>query len=164
MDTIGGSERSLQIFLLSNRINIGRTPAAAVESFSSPNAGSTMIAYAASDLIWDARIKKTAEQLGLPILPVRSIEALRGRLADSALTAVIVDLDQPEQAIEMIRLVRKQEQKLHPERGIHLLAFGPHVAADLFQRARDAGADEVLPRGAFSRSLPDILRRLEATG
>jgi len=40
---------------------------------------------------------------------------------------------------------------------LRILAFGPHVERALLQQGRDAGADEVLPRGAFDRQLPDIL-------
>jgi hypothetical protein len=41
-----------------------------------------------------------------------------------------------------------------------ILAWGPHVAVDLFDRARELGADDVVTRGAFSNSLPDLLVRL----
>jgi hypothetical protein len=46
------------------------------------------------------------------------------------------------------------------EGGIRVLAFGPHVAVEAMHRAREAGADAVLARGAFDRRLPEILREL----
>lgn len=147
---------------------------------------STMIAYQAADLIWATRIKSAAEDLDLACRPVRTSDMLLARLADSPVRALIVDLDQPEVAIELIRIVRKLEAEtriraattegsspafacesgdspiLNPDISlpIRILAFGPHVAKERFQEARDAGADEVLPRGAFDRSLPDILLSL----
>ncbi len=121
-----------------------------------------MIAYAASDLIWDARIKSTFLELGIACVATPSTERLGDQLEGSDLTGFIVDLDRAEQAIEMIRLVRKHEQEHHPDRRVYVLAFGPHVEKELFEQAREAGADEVLPRGAFSKSLPDILTKLEA--
>lgn len=120
-----------------------------------------MIVYEAADLIWATRIKGTADGLGVPCRPVRTVEMLRERLADSDVHALIVDLDAPDVAIDLIRAVREHEREAGARR-IHVLAFGPHVAKELFQRARDAGADDVLPRGAFDRSLPDILLSLGA--
>lgn len=49
-------------------------------------------------------------------------------------------------------------------RRVRVVAFGPHVARDLLQRARDAGADEVLTRGAFDHNLPEILMSLGSAG
>jgi CheY-like chemotaxis protein len=118
-----------------------------------------MIVYEAADLIWATRIKSTADQLGIPCRPVRSVEMLEARLADSDVQAMIIDLDNPEVGLELIRTVRERESTTNGTR-IRVLAFGPHVAKQLFQEARDAGADEVLPRGAFDRSLPDILLAL----
>jgi hypothetical protein len=43
---------------------------------------------------------------------------------------------------------------------VRVLAFGPHVAVELFEKARAAGADEVLARGAFDRRLREILAGL----
>jgi hypothetical protein len=48
------------------------------------------------------------------------------------------------------------------ERAVRCLAWGPHIARDLLQAARDAGCDEVLTRGAFDHALPEILLRLDA--
>jgi len=118
-----------------------------------------MIAYAAADLIWATRIKRTAEALGLRARPCRTPDALRDRLADSDVRAFIVDLTLGEPAIDLVATVRE-----HPAgRRVRVLAFGPHVQRDLMQRARDAGADDVLPRGALDRDLPDLLIRLDAT-
>lgn len=40
---------------------------------------------------------------------------------------------------------------------IPLLAFGPHVEAQHLQRARDLGAWNVMPRGAFLHALPGLV-------
>ena len=62
--------------------------------------------------------------------------------------------------VDDLHSVTSDEFRLLRVTAQELLAFGPHVAKQLFQEARDAGADEVLPRGAFDRSLPDILLAL----
>lgn len=77
---------------------------------------------------------------------------LRERLADSPVKALIVDLDKAEEGLAMVR-----ELKADPSRRIKVLAYGPHVAKDLLQQARDAGADQVLTRGAMEHGMPDIL-------
>jgi hypothetical protein len=42
------------------------------------------------------------------------------------------------------------------------MAWGPHVAKDLLQAARDAGADEVMTNGAMEHNLEDVLLRLDS--
>ena len=121
-----------------------------------------MIAYAAADLIWATRIKSTAEAMGLSCRPVRSLAMLRDRLSDSEVRSLIVDLTAPDLALDLIGEVRER-QRAGEAGPIRVVAFGPHVEKELFQRARDAGADEVIPRGAFDRSLPDILLALESS-
>jgi DNA-binding response OmpR family regulator len=115
-----------------------------------------MILYLASDLIWATRIKSTAEDVGKAARPVRSLEMLEARLADSPVTALIVDLESPDVGLAMIRHLRA-----HPaHHSIRILCFAPHVKKDIMQEARDAGAHEVLPRGSFDHHLPDILLKL----
>lgn len=122
-----------------------------------------MLLYLAADLIWATRIKGVADALGLPARPVRTLDMLEARLADSKVSAVLLDLDKPDEALAMIERLRRTPVQGDTPR-IRILAWGPHVAKDLMQRARDAGADEVLPRGAFDRNLEDILLRLASGG
>ncbi len=132
-----------------------------------------MILYVASDLLWSTRIKSAADALGIPSRPARTLEALRARLSDSPVRALIVDLE-AEGAIDLIRAARVSEgHGIRPDSPssqppseqsvprLFILAFGPHVATDLFQQARDAGADKVVARGAFDRRLPEVLRELQ---
>jgi len=135
-----------------------------------------MILYSAGDLIWATKIKGTAESVDVPCRPVRSLEMLEQRLADSDVRALIVDLEAPEVGLELIRRLRSGDapgasERTRPESGdtsgaevdparIRIVAFGPHVKRDLLQQARDAGADDVLPRGAFDANLAEILINL----
>lgn len=122
-----------------------------------------MILYCAADLLWATRIKATADSLGIPCRPARSIEMLRARLSDSEVRAVIVDLEAAESAISIVRELRGEEGRpgLDPDRKVAILAFGPHVAVEAFEEARRAGADRVMARGAFDRGLVEILKALE---
>lgn len=110
-----------------------------------------MILYLASDLIWATRIKETAKALGVEARPVRSLEMLDARLDDSEPRALILDLEAPETALAMLQSLRERGS------GLRTVCFGPHVAKDLFQQAREAGADEVMTRGAFDHHLPELL-------
>lgn len=118
-----------------------------------------MILYFASDLVWATRIKATAEDLGIACRPVRNLDMLTQRLVDSAPGALIVDLETEDAGLELLRALRKDERG----KGLRVVAFGPHVKKDLMQAARDAGADEVMTRGAFDHHLVDILVRLSAS-
>lgn len=138
-----------------------------------------MIAYFPSDLVWATRIKSTAEAVGLSARPVRSVDMLRERFADSPVTSLIVDLaGDVELGLDLIRAARAHESpqaatttggggaEAAPQGTaaprLRIIAFGPHVEREALQAARSAGADEVLPRGAFANNLPDILLRLES--
>lgn len=121
-----------------------------------------MILYAAADLIWASRIKATAEALGVACRPARTIEMLDARLADSEVHALLVDLDKGDDAIALISHLRGPNAD-EKRRRVRVLAWGPHIAKDLLQAARNAGADDVLTRGAFDHDLEGILLRLAAT-
>ncbi|HZW10534.1 MAG TPA: hypothetical protein VFF69_11585 [Phycisphaerales bacterium] len=120
-----------------------------------------MILYAAADLLWATRIKETCVSLGIAARPVRTLEMLGARLADSPVRGLIVDLETGDLGLELIRRARAAGSA---RPGLAVVAFGPHVAADLFAAARAAGADRVLARGAFSDRLPELLRALSEPG
>ncbi len=130
-----------------------------------------MIAYFATDLVWATRIRATAEGLGIASRPVRSLEMLHARLADSDVRALIVDLDDPATAVALIRGAREAGGSPNPSRPsgeparrapIRIVAFGPHVEAEAFASARDAGADMLMTRGQFHGALAELLPSLES--
>ncbi len=118
-----------------------------------------MILYFATDLLWASKIKGAGDALGLACRPVRNVEMLAARLADSAPTAILIDLTTPDTALALIGWLRGPRAGA-AERAVRILAFGPHVEKDLFQQARDAGADDVVPRGALDPNLEDVLVNL----
>ncbi len=124
-----------------------------------------MILYLAADLIWASKIKATAESLGLACRPVRNMEMLEARLADSDVKALVVDLDVAEMALEMVGRVKGQRGKeAEGQREVRVLAFGPHVARDALAAAQAAGADEVMTRGGFDHNMDQVLLRLAGAG
>lgn len=123
-----------------------------------------MLLYAAADLIWASKIKATADAMGVAARPVRTLEMLEARLADTPeISALLVDLDKGEEGLALIARVRDVAQGAgEREQKIRVLAWGPHVAKELLQAARDAGANDVMTRGGFDGSMPEILARLGA--
>ncbi len=123
------------------------------------DAAPATVLYAAADLLWATKIKSTGDAIGVACRPVRTVEMLAARLADSDVRGLIVDLDAPEVALALLAHVRGSAR---PASGtaIRVVAFGPHVAVELLARARREGADAVLARGAFNAQLADILRAL----
>ena len=123
-----------------------------------------MVAYHAADLLWATRIKAMGQDVGVECRPVRSVQMLEAWLADSDVRGLIVDLDSPELSLELIRALRGGEGApgRDPEKKIRIGAFGPHIAVELFEKAKEAGADGVLARGAFDRRLGEVLKELEA--
>lgn len=120
-----------------------------------------MVVYLASDLIWATKIKSTAQAIGVEARPVRDLGMLEARLEDADPSALILDLEAPEVAMEMIGRLRGSDATEH-DRSVRILAFAPHVNRDLIDEARRLGADEVLTRGAFDHDLPEILLTLTA--
>lgn len=120
-----------------------------------------MILYLAADLIWASKIKGCADALGLACRPVRTLQMLDARLADSDPVALLLDLTANETALAMLDHLRGPDAA-NRYRAVRIVAFGPHVEKTLFQKARDAGADEVLTRGALDHDMDEVLLRLSA--
>lgn len=119
-----------------------------------------MIVYACSDLFFATRIGSTAETLGVVSRSVRDATALAQRLdrvddgkANEPVGALMVDLDLGDTALALI-----EQAKAHAAAPV-VIAFGSHVATELLNAARAAGADQVLPRSAFTAKLPGLLEQ-----
>jgi len=131
-----------------------------------------MIVYFGVDLIFATRIGATSRAVGVSCQQVGSVGALCDLLRSSSddvkgqghdferserphppVRALMVDLDAPE-AIAAIEASRAVSASLN------ILAFGPHVAADLLEAARQSGASQVFPRSRFASQLEGLIRGL----
>ncbi len=133
-----------------------------------------MVLYCAADLLWATRIKSTADALGVPCRPARTVEMLEARLSDSPVRALLVDLEAGENALALIRRLRPDRIAAPgadapstqpggvPPASVRIVAWAPHVNVAGLNEARTLGADAVMARGAFSRSLPGLLQALNA--
>jgi len=106
------------------------------------------------DLIFTSRIVGTARGLGLTLAAARSAEGLVKLARRSPPRCAIVDLDNP--GLDVSALLHALRE-IAPE--VRVVAYGPHVNAELLRDARAAGCDPVLPRSKFVEQLEVELPR-----
>ncbi len=119
-----------------------------------------MIIYCCADLIFATKIRSTAETLGVASRPVRNADMLAKRLdqvndgkPNGPVTCFMLDLDTGEDGLALIGQVKGHSPS------VPILAFGSHVATELLEEARRRGADDVLPRSAFTARLPQLIEQ-----
>ena len=117
-----------------------------------------MIVYCCADLIFATKVSSTCNALGAASRPARNADMLQKRLdrvddgkPNDPIRLLLVDLDMGEPALELIRQARASDAALS------IIAWGPHVAVDLLNRAGQAGASDVMTRGSFTAKLPEII-------
>jgi hypothetical protein len=107
-----------------------------------------------NDLFFYSKIRQTARQLGVELLPAQP-ERLAVQAAERSAGAVLVELGSGlESALQAVRAL-KADPALS---AVRVVAFGSHVQTDVLEAARQAGCDEVLGRGEFTARLPEILQ------
>lgn len=112
------------------------------------------ILAAVDDMFFAAKIRATAEALGVNIKFLRSEAALVAAATERAPQLIVVDLHNEKlNPIELARSLRSSPDGTT----IPLLGFFSHVNTELKHVALAAGYDQVLPRSVFSRDLAKIL-------
>ena len=112
------------------------------------------------DLFFLAKIQETARKLGI------KVEFVKG--ADKDAVARLIDLPEAERPrllvfdlnnlnAKPISLIPKFKAKM--KKATSIVGFLNHLQGELKARAIEAGCDTVMPRSAFSQSLPNLLRR-----
>jgi CheY-like chemotaxis protein len=104
------------------------------------------------DLMFTSSITGTARDLGLSVLPVRSVPALLDLARRQPPTCVIVDLANA--GLDLPALIGGLSELPRRPR---VVAYGSHVDTASLQAARAAGCDVVLPRSKFVEELPAAL-------
>ena len=107
------------------------------------------------DLFFAAKIRGTAEELGVTARFARNIDAVFETARRDQPSKIICDLhSQKVDPIELAKRLKADEQL----RAIPLLGFFSHVQTELQRRAEAAGFDRVMPRSAFTKNLAEIMR------
>jgi DNA-binding NarL/FixJ family response regulator len=102
------------------------------------------------DLFFQMKLAETAKQLGVEVKVAANADALLAE-AGAGPRLVLVDLNARSQPIEAVERLRASGSSAR------IIGFFSHVQAELAQRARAAGCDEVLPRSSFTQNLAAIL-------
>ena len=105
-----------------------------------------------NDLIFETKIRSTAQALGIQVAVVRSVGALSEELERVQPRLLLVDLNTPgPDAVQVVATAHAHPT--HP----YVVAYVSHVEQDLARQAKDAGADQVMPRSRFNAELPQLL-------
>jgi CheY-like chemotaxis protein len=107
------------------------------------------------DLFFTVKINEAAKRAGVPVEFVKTAkDALDKAQAHPPL--IILDLNCT--ALDPVKLIEDLKSSAALKE-IPLISYVSHVQAELIQKAREAGCDQVLARSAFSKDLPQILNR-----
>ena len=111
------------------------------------------------DLFFQAKINETSKKLGIKVEFVKGDKESVARLTDlpeaERPTLVVFDLNNLN--AKPMTLIPKFKAKL--KKATSIVGFLNHLQGDLKLKAIEAGCDTVMPRSAFSQSLPNLLRR-----
>jgi DNA-binding NarL/FixJ family response regulator len=112
------------------------------------------ILAAVDDLLFSSKIRATAKQVGADVQFARTPEDILEQARRNRPSLVIFDLNSAKTDPVNTIAALKSDPEIGSARTI---GFASHVHVDLINAARQAGADEVLPRSAFAGRLADIL-------
>ena len=112
------------------------------------------VIIAVDDMFFVAKIRATAEHLGVTLRSVRNLETLLNVAREGQTDLIIVDLHaQKVDPLTVAQAIKSDAQLA----SIPLLGFFSHVQTELKENALAAGYDSVIPRSVFSRDLGAIL-------
>jgi hypothetical protein len=111
------------------------------------------------DLFFQAKINETSKKLGVKVEFVKGDKDSVARLTDAA------EADRPALVVFDLNNLNAKPMTLIPKfkakfkKATSIVGFLNHLQGDLKAKAIEAGCDTVMPRSAFSQSLPNLLRR-----
>jgi len=113
-----------------------------------------MILAAVDDLLFSSKIRAAGKHVGADLTFARTPAEILDKARAGAPSLVLFDLNSgATDPIATIAALRADPALA----GLRILGFASHVHVDLIRAAKDAGADDVLPRSAFAARLPEIL-------
>ncbi len=111
------------------------------------------------DLFFLAKIQETARKLGVKVEFVKGDKDAVARIYDAP------DTERPALLVFDLNNLNAKPMALIPKfkgkfkKAVSIIGFLNHLQGDLKMKAIEAGCDAVMPRSAFSQSLPILLRR-----
>jgi hypothetical protein len=111
------------------------------------------------DLFFLAKIQETARKLGVKVEFIKGDKDAVARICDAPEnerpSLLVFDLNNMN--AKPMTLIPKFKTKF--KKAVSIIGFLNHLQGDLKIKALEAGCDVVMPRSAFSQSLPVLLRR-----
>ena len=112
------------------------------------------------DLFFLAKIQETARKLGVKVEFIKgadkdSVTRIADAPENERPTLLVFDLNNLN--AKPMTLIPKFKGKF--KKAVSIIGFLSHLQGDLKMKAIEAGCDTVMPRSAFSQSLPSLLRR-----
>lgn len=110
------------------------------------------------DLFFLAKIQEIGRKLNVKVEFVKNekeIAAKVGKNPEDQPSLIIVDLNI--NSIKPLAVIAKLKSKF--KKTTSIVGFVSHVQGDLKMKAQEAGCDVVMPRSAFSQTLPSLLHR-----
>ncbi len=111
------------------------------------------------DLFFLAKIQETARKLGVKVEFGKGDKEAVARMLDSP------EAERPALVVFALNNMNAKPMALIPKfktkfkKAVSIIGFLNHLQGDLKMKAIEAGCDTVMPRSAFSQSLPNLLRR-----
>jgi hypothetical protein len=111
------------------------------------------------DLFFLAKIQETARKLGVKVEFVKGDKDVVSRILDTpeAERPALLVFDLNNLGAKPMSLIPKFKAKF--KKAVSIIGFLSHLQGDLKMKGIEAGCDVVMPRSAFSQSLPNLLRR-----
>jgi DNA-binding NarL/FixJ family response regulator len=113
-----------------------------------------MVLAAVDDLLFSSKIRATAKQAGVDVTFARSPQEILDEARARKPSLIVFDLNSGKTDPVATIAALKGDPASSASR---ILGFASHVHTDLIASAREAGADQVLPRSAFAANLAEIL-------
>jgi hypothetical protein len=119
----------------------------------------TKIFFFIEDLFFLAKIQEASRKLGVKVEFVKGDKEVLARITDAPENqrAALLVFDLNNAAAKPLTIIPKLKAKL--KKSVSIIGFLSHLQGDLKMKAIEAGCDTVMPRSAFSQSLPNLLRR-----
>ncbi len=112
-----------------------------------------------SDLIFSASIREAGQSPGAVLEFIASAEKFDEALNHFQAVLFLLDLHHPklggEVSYELVQKLRSSPRN----KGAYAIAWGRHTEPDLLKGAEKAGFDKAMPRSAFVKEMPEIVRR-----
>ena len=104
------------------------------------------------DLFFQAKIQESARKLGVKVEFVKGEKETVSRIIDSPEAPTLVVFDLNNLNAKPMTLIPKFKTKF--KKATSIIGFLNHLQGDLKMKAIESGCDTVMPRSAFSQSLP----------